>query len=160
MKKFIIFFLITVFAYSVNAQYIPEPKPEIDCKATLESWDNPPNCYCPCDTCHPVCKELEPQPEIDYNNKHHNSQWLIYAQNDTQTQPGEQVFICYWRAECFRGSGHAITDGTTFGSFYNVNEAKEECMRDAKRNTQGYGGFCDIKCDCWLSGSEPVYIPQ
>lgn len=140
--------------FRAEAEHIPEPKPVIDCRATLESWGNPPNCYCPCDTCHPVCEESEKPDDPDKRQDSFLDSKMFYAENEKKT------FICYWQAECFRGAGHAITDGSTFGSFSNIDEAKQECMRDAQRGTRGYGGHCDIRCNCWASGSEPVFIPQ
>lgn len=67
MKNILFIILIVVSLTVVSyAEQIPTPKPVTDCKATLEAWGNPPNCYCPCDTCRPVCTEPEkPKPEKD-----------------------------------------------------------------------------------------------
>lgn len=67
MKNILFIILIVVSITAISyAEQIPTPKPVTDCKATLEAWGNPPNCYCPCDTCRPVCTEPEkPKPEKD-----------------------------------------------------------------------------------------------
>lgn len=80
MKQIIsIIFIILLLTALSYAEQIPTPKPVTDCKATLEAWGNPPNCYCPCDTCRPVCTEPEkPKPE---NNK--QSILNLYAENSS-----------------------------------------------------------------------------
>ncbi|MDW7973022.1 MAG: hypothetical protein RMI01_07450 [Thermodesulfovibrio sp.] len=72
-----------VFVSFANAEQIPIPKPVIDCKATLEAWGNPPNCYCPCDTCRPVCKEPE-KPKPDKDKK--SSSILIAMETENKKQ--------------------------------------------------------------------------
>ncbi|WP_353684342.1 hypothetical protein V4D30_00740 [Thermodesulfovibrio sp. 3907-1M] len=66
LKSVVCIILVTILAFSTLAysEYIPTPTPVVDCKATLKAWGNPPNCYCPCDTCHPVCQQpQQPQPQ-------------------------------------------------------------------------------------------------
>ncbi len=58
-KKFFLGASIILFSTATFADEIPTPKPVIDCPETLKAWGNPPNCYCPCDTCEPVCKKPE-----------------------------------------------------------------------------------------------------
>lgn len=59
MKNILFISLIVLSLTVVYAEQIPTPTPVTDCKATLEAWGNPPNCYCPCDTCRPVCTDKQ-----------------------------------------------------------------------------------------------------
>ncbi|MEN2994614.1 MAG: hypothetical protein ABDH19_04610 [Thermodesulfovibrio sp.] len=91
MKKFILAGFICMLIFSMSyAQQIPTPKPVTDCKATLEAWGNPPNCYCPCETCRPVCKEPE-KPKPDKDKK--SSSVLIAMESESKKQnpsPGKK----------------------------------------------------------------------
>lgn len=80
MKNILFISLIVVSLTAVSyAEQIPMPKPVTDCKATLEAWGNPPNCYCPCDTCRPVCTE----PEKPKSEKDKQSMVNLYAESSS-----------------------------------------------------------------------------
>ena len=78
LKKAIYYFsvvaMLTISVLTVAySEYIPTPTPVVDCKATLKAWGNPPNCYCPCDTCHPVCQQpQQPQQPQQFNQQQEN----------------------------------------------------------------------------------------